>query len=37
MVEVQYGVPQVTYIAAGYVLYFAYLALFQPGLLTAFP
>jgi len=37
MVEVQYGVPQVTYIAAGYVLYFAYLAVFQPGLLTAFP
>ena len=37
MVEVQYGVPQVTYIAAGYVLYFAYLALFQPALLTAIP
>jgi len=37
MVEVQYGVPQVTYIAAGYVLYFAYLAIFQPGLLTAIP
>jgi hypothetical protein len=37
MVEVQYGVPQVTYIAAGFVLYVAYLAIFQPGLLTAFP
>ncbi len=37
MVEVQYGVPQVTYIAAGYVAYMVYLALFQPGLLAAFP
>jgi len=37
MVEVQYGVPQVTYIAAGFVAYIAYLAIFQPHLLTAFP
>jgi len=37
MVEVQYGVPQVTYIAAGFVAYVAYLAIFQPHLLTAFP
>ena len=37
MVEVQYGVPQVTYIAAGYVAYIIFLALFQPSLLTAFP
>jgi len=37
MVEVQYGVPQVTYIAAGYVAYLVFLAIFQPSLLTAFP
>ncbi len=37
MVEVQYGVPQVTYIAAGFVVYVAYLAIFQPHLLTALP
>jgi len=37
MVEVQYGVPQVTYIAAGFVVYVVYLAIFQPGLLTALP
>jgi hypothetical protein len=37
MVEVQYGVPQVTYIAAGYVAYIVFLAIFQPSLLTAFP
>jgi hypothetical protein len=37
MVEVQYGVPQVTYIAAGFVVYVVYLAIFHPSLLTAFP
>jgi hypothetical protein len=37
MVEVQYGVPQVTYIAAGFVAYLVYLGIFQPHLLTAFP
>ena len=37
MVEVQYGVPQVTYIAAGFVAYVVYLAIFQHGLLTAHP
>ncbi len=37
MVEVQYGVPQVTYIAAGFVAYLVFLALFEPSLLTAFP
>jgi hypothetical protein len=37
MVEVQYGVPQVTYIAAGFVVYLVYLLIFQPGLLTALP
>jgi hypothetical protein len=37
MVEVQYGVPQVTYIAAGFVAYLVFLAIFQPSLLTAFP
>jgi hypothetical protein len=37
MVEVQYGVPQVTYIAAGFVLYLAYLLIFQPSLFFALP
>ena len=37
MVEVQYGVPQVTYIAAGFVAYLVFLAIFQPSFLTAFP
>ena len=37
MVEVQYGVPQVTYIAAGFVAYLVFLAIFEPNLLTAFP
>lgn len=37
MVEVQYGVPQVTYLAAGFVAYLVFLAIFQPSLLTAFP
>lgn len=37
MVEVSYGVPQVTYIAAGFVAYLVYLAVFHPALLTAFP
>ncbi len=37
MVEVQYGVPQVTYIAAGFVVYIVYLLIFQPGQFFAFP
>jgi hypothetical protein len=37
MVEVQYGVPQVTYIAAGFVAYIVFLAIFHPGFLTAVP
>jgi hypothetical protein len=37
MVEVQYGVPQVTYIAAGFVGYLVFLAIFEPDLLTALP
>lgn len=37
MVEVQYGVPQVSYIAAGFVVYLVYMALFQPAMLAAFP
>ncbi|HVC27777.1 MAG TPA: hypothetical protein VND40_06405 [Nitrososphaerales archaeon] len=37
MVEVQYGVPQVTYITAGFVAYVVYLLIFQPGLFFAFP
>jgi hypothetical protein len=37
MVEVQYGVPQVTYIAAGFAAYLVYLAITQPALLRAFP
>ena len=32
-VEVQYGVPTVSYIGAGYLAYLAYLAIFDPGLL----
>lgn len=36
-VEVQYGVPTVAYIAAGYVIYLVYLAIFQPGVLTSLP
>jgi hypothetical protein len=37
MVEVQYGVPQVTYIAAGFVAYIIFLAIFHPSFLTAVP
>ena len=37
MVEVQYGVPQVTYIAGGFVAYVVFLALFQPSILMAIP
>jgi len=37
MVEVQYGVPTVAYIAAGYMIYLAYLAIFQTGVLLSLP
>ncbi len=37
MVEVQYGVPQVTYITAGFAAYVVYLLLFQPSLFFGFP
>ncbi len=37
MVEVQYGVPQVTYITAGVVIYYVYLLIFQPHMFFAFP
>jgi hypothetical protein len=37
MVEVQYGVPQVTYIAAGFAAYLVYLVIFQPSQFFAFP
>jgi hypothetical protein len=37
MVEVQYGVPQVTYIAAGFVAYVVFLAIFHPSYLTSIP
>ncbi|MGA2663726.1 MAG: hypothetical protein ABSF83_02105 [Nitrososphaerales archaeon] len=37
MVEVQYGVPTVAYIAAGYVIYLVYLAIFQSGVLLGLP
>ncbi len=37
MVEVAYGVPQVSYIAAGFVAYVVYLALFQHAVLLALP
>ena len=37
MVEVQYGVPTVAYIAAGYMIYLVYLAVFQTGVLLSLP
>jgi hypothetical protein len=37
MVEVQYGVPTVAYIAAGYMIYLAYLAIFQTSVLLSLP
>jgi hypothetical protein len=37
MVEVQYGVPTVAYIAAGYVIYLVYLAIFQTNVLLTRP
>jgi hypothetical protein len=37
MVEVQYGVPTVAYIAGGYVIYIVYLAVFQTGFLLHLP
>lgn len=37
MVEVQYGVPTVAYIAAGYVAYVVFLAIFQSGSLFSLP
>lgn len=36
-VEVQYGVPTVAYIAAGYIIYLVYLAIFQTGTLLSLP
>ena len=36
-VQVQYGAPTVSYIAVGYVIYIAYLALFQPHFLFMLP
>jgi len=35
MVEVQYGVPLVAYIASGYMIYLVYLAIFQTAFLLA--
>jgi small-conductance mechanosensitive channel len=37
MVDVQYGVPTVAYIAAGYIIYVVYLAIFQTSVLTSLP
>ncbi|MDA4113599.1 MAG: hypothetical protein OK474_06110 [Thaumarchaeota archaeon] len=37
MVEVQYGVPTVAYIAVGYMIYLAYLAIFQTSVLLSLP
>jgi hypothetical protein len=37
MVDVQYGVPTVAYIAAGYVIYIVYLAVFHSGVLLSLP
>lgn len=37
LVEVQYGVPTVAYIAAGYMIYLVYLAIFQTSFLLHLP
>lgn len=37
LVDVQYGVPTVAYIAGGYIIYLAYLAVFQTGFLLHLP
>ncbi|MDA4137121.1 MAG: hypothetical protein OK449_09040 [Thaumarchaeota archaeon] len=37
MVDVQYGVPTVAYIAAGYIIYVVYLAIFHTSVLTSLP
>jgi hypothetical protein len=37
MVEVQYGVPTVAYLAAGYIVYVIFLAIFQTGTLLSLP
>jgi hypothetical protein len=37
MVEVQYGVPTVAYIAAGYIIYVVYLAIFHTNVLLTLP
>lgn len=37
MVEVQYGVPTVAYLAAGYLVYVAYLVVFQTGAFLGLP
>jgi len=37
LVEVQYGVPTVAYIAAGYAIYLVYLAVFQSSVLLSLP
>lgn len=37
MVDVQYGVPTVAYIAGGYLLYLVYLVVFQTSFLLHFP
>jgi hypothetical protein len=37
MVEVQYGVPNIEYIALGYLIYIGFLAVFQSGTLLSLP
>lgn len=37
MVEVQYGVPNIEYIAIGYLIYIGFLAVFQTGALLSLP
>jgi hypothetical protein len=37
MVEVQYGVPNIEYMAGGYVIFLVFLAIFQPSVLTSLP
>jgi hypothetical protein len=37
MVEVQYGVPNIEYMAGGYIIFLVFLAIFQPSVLTSLP
>ncbi|MGD0638417.1 MAG: hypothetical protein ABSA72_10310 [Nitrososphaerales archaeon] len=37
MVDVQYGIPDITFLMAGYIVYIVYLAVFQSGVLLSLP